>query len=143
MEGPQARKPLGKTRMVVSLPEPQFCFADLMGMMLVWRRQSCEAVTWLGCAEAGEHQRRQGNSPSHTPNWYTDSILVILSNYLLPTPPPLAPEGKAVSLATRLWGFQQLRKLGAGLNKYLQNSFDPADGHLGIKTLEVTLLVRL
>lgn len=138
MEGPQARKPLGKTRMLVSLPEPQFCFAfngDDAGLE--------EAITWLGCAEAGEHQRRQGNSPSHTPNWYTDSILVILSNYLLPTPPPLAPEGKAVSLATRLWGFQQLRKLGAGLNKYLQNSFDPADGHLGIKTLEVTLLVRL
>lgn len=83
MEGPQTRKPLGKTRMVVSFPQPQFAF-NLMGMVLVCRRQPCEAVIWLGCAEAGEHQRRQGNSPSHTPNWYTDSILVLL---ISPSPP--------------------------------------------------------
>lgn len=128
--------------MVVSLPEPQFAF-HLMGKVRICRRQPCEAFTWLGCAEAGEHQRRQGDSPSHTPNWYTDSILVLLITPFPTLPRWLQKGRKAVSLATRLWGFRQLRKLGAGLNKYLQNSFDPADGRLGIKTLEVTLSVRL
>lgn len=77
----------------------------------------------------------QSEKARKEPKSYTQLVhrLGLLSNHPLPAPPPLAPEGKAASLATRLWGFHQLSKLGAGLNKYLQNSFGPADGSLGIK----------